>query len=243
MKNYVKIEDRKQLDRLIETYDNNGWKASKPGLTAYASDKNAYPLYIKHDDNYDWLKESEIEDKDTEWHLDALIRYHELFDTSRKVYVRMHPEEVPGYKGWSIWCGPQINPDGGATIRVSDLINHHGGSIFGITGLPINLWQLDKNKDECTVSLCKINYIKPIQLKTISSYEEVGKKADEGGSNNYDEWYWEFNIDTHGDIVDEDKDTYIKFMFFRSDLPYADEFGFKIKAFRDNKYVHYTNLI
>jgi hypothetical protein len=241
MKNYVKIEDRKQLDRLIETYDSNGWKASKPGLTALAADKSAYPLYIKHDDNYDWFDESELKDEDTRWGLDNLIRYHEAFNLSKKIYVRMHPEEVPGYKGWSMWFGPQINPYGGATVRVSDLINYYGGSIFDIMGLPIQVMQMHDDGENCSVVLCKINYIRPVQLRTISSYEEVGAKSEE--ANNYDEWYWEFNLDLHEDILDESQDSYLKFMFFRPDLPYADEFGYKISAFRDNKYMYYTNLI
>jgi len=192
MKEYVKIENKNELEKVLNLYEQLQWTPTIKGLHREASG-DIYPVVITHGDNWSFYLSDNCNDGKKYLTVNQVIHLHNSLSYEKKIYIPYTYRDrlLLGMRGRRI------------TVENLEEIHKEGRLV---SGKDVSIKYVEESRVLCEIPGggqtwqhydCDFKSFKKVSFSTINSYQDVGRPnfvGSERMSNNLGGDYWEVTI-------------------------------------------------
>jgi len=197
MKQYIKVNNKAEINTLLVLYKTLDWRANISGLVARSREEGSYPIVVGHCDGYSWYLNDHGNDGKHYLSVKDVVKIHNSLSYEKKIYIPYHYRDVLSRTSRKIsvhnleemFREGRLNENEKVSIRYVEKTPVEGSG-DGRIGFPTNqsTWQHFE---------CAFKNFKKVNFSTIDSYTQVGKirfVGDQRMSNSLRNDYWEVII-------------------------------------------------
>ncbi len=203
MKQYVLVNNKEEMDKLLIHYKKLSWRANLTGLKARAIEQKNYPFAVGFCDDYSWYMNDH--GNDTNKYISIAEAIHESqLTVQKKIYIPYYTRMVSSFGGGRFTMNGlleshkkgKLTSSSNAVRYVEKYQKRVSGAYFG----GFSSWRHLH---------CTLNSFKVKNFSTITSYQEVGNLNFIGStrqSNRMSEDFWEIDINISNEYNDSPDD-------------------------------------
>jgi hypothetical protein len=195
MKQFVKIKNQKEMDRLLKHFKAQGWRASVQGLVARSKQEKNYPFVVGNYDNYAWYMNDEGTDTNMYISLEEAL-YQSHLTVEKTIYIPYYAREKKYFTsdGITIQRLRELHEEG--KLNPSEIGIRYVEKYMG-DGPGTGRMGFTAHHDCWRHFECKLNSFDVKNFSTINSYTDVGRPKYMGSqrmSSTFSGDYWAISI-------------------------------------------------
>ena len=200
MKEYIKVNNPKEMEKLLFLYEKLNWRANISGLKYQVKSKGIYPVVVGHNDGYAWYLNDHGNDGKKYFTVDKILRIHNMMSHEKVIYIPYNSRPLAQFST------PQL------TVHTLQKLHKEGK----ITSDNVGVRFIEKCRSNYNISVgrlgvsdnyswkkfdCELKSFKVVNSPTITSYEQVGEPKFFAGKryeNSLTHDFWEVSINLPG---------------------------------------------